>query len=49
MKLKVNYSPETNISFFVNCRHLLNAESREGFGIDKPGELYSGAVSFTEN
>lgn len=49
MNLKVNYSPKKNINVFVNGRNLLDADSREMFGTDRTGALYSGGVAFMLN
>lgn len=49
MNVKVNYSPKKNINVFVNGRNLLDADSREAFGTDKTGALYSGGVSYMLN
>jgi iron complex outermembrane recepter protein len=49
MNLKVNYSPKKNINIFVNGRNLLDADSREMFGTDRTGALYSGGVSYVLN
>jgi iron complex outermembrane receptor protein len=49
MNIKVNYSPKKNINVFINGRNLLNADSREMFGTDKTGALYSGGISYMLN
>ena len=49
VNLKANWSVTKTVSLFLNGRNIFNDDSREFFGADQIGGLYTAGASFSLN